>query len=75
MKIRDNTDELTRAYRALQEDEGKIEHTSVRDRMEASLPKTQGYSLNESHRDSYSTDKEVKHHQEVEMTEAYMESI
>ena len=75
MKIRDNTDELNRAYKALREEEAKIEQTYVRDRMDASLHKTQGYSINESHKDSYSTDKEVKHHQEVEMTEAYMESI
>lgn len=75
VKIKDNTDELARAYRALREEEGKIEQTYVRDRMDASLHKTQGYSLGESHRDSYSTDHEVKHHQEVEMTEAYMQSI
>jgi hypothetical protein len=62
VKIKDNTDELTRAYRALREEEAKIEQTYVRDRMEASLHKTQEYSIKESHRDSYSTDKEVKHH-------------
>lgn len=75
VKIRDNTDELARAYRAIREEEGKIETTYVRDRMEASVHKTQGYSLNESHRESYSTEREFKHHQEVETTEAYIMSI
>lgn len=75
MKIRDNTEELQRAYREIREEEGKIESTYVRDRMEASLHKNQGYSLNESHRQSYSTEREYKHHQEVEMTDSYLQSI
>ena len=62
VKIRDNTDELGRAYRALRDEEAKIESSYVKDRMEASAHKTLGYSINESHRESYSTEREYKHH-------------
>jgi hypothetical protein len=45
--------------------------------MEASINKTkEGYSLGESHRESYSTEKEYEHHPGmVEITKEYEDSI
>ena len=80
VKIRDNTEELRRAYIALRDEEAKIETAYVRDRMDDSLHKTQGYSLGESHRESYSTEREYKHHKQEHVVTAddnhqYMESV
>lgn len=52
------SNELVLAYKALNEEELKIETVYTRDRMEKSLNKTVGYSIHEENRESYSTEKE-----------------
>ncbi len=70
------SNELVLAYKALNEEELKIETVYTRDRMEKSLNKTVEYSIHEKHRESYSTEKEYQHHQhENEMSDSYMDSI
>jgi len=76
VKIKDMSNELVNAYRALNEEELKIETVYTRDRMDKSLHKTVGYSIHETNKESYSTEKEFSHHQhENEMTDSYMDSI
>lgn len=58
VKIKDMSNELVLAYRALNEEEFKIETVYSRDRMDKSLNKTVGYSIHEEHKESYSTEKE-----------------
>lgn len=58
VKIKDMSNELVLAYKALNEEELKIETVYTRDRMEKSLNKTVEYSIHEKHRESYSTEKE-----------------
>jgi hypothetical protein len=80
VRIKDISDELIRAYRALNEEEVKIEtqYTLAGGRMDKSLNKTVNYSIHEQHqaKESYSTEKEYQNHQqENEMTDSYMASI
>ena len=58
VKIKDMSNDLVNNYRALNEEELKIETVYTRDRMEKSLNKTVGYSIHEENRESYSTEKE-----------------
>jgi hypothetical protein len=58
VNIKDMSKKLVIAYKALNEEELKIETAYTRDRMEKSLNKTVSYSIHEEHRESYSTEKE-----------------
>ena len=52
------SNKLVVAYKALNEEELKIETAYTRYRMDKSLNKTVSYSIHEEHRESYSTEKE-----------------
>ena len=62
VKIKDMSNDLVNNYRALNEEELKIETVYTRERMEKSLNKTVGYSIHETNKESYSTEKEYVHH-------------
>ncbi|TNV86558.1 hypothetical protein FGO68_gene998 [Halteria grandinella] len=74
VKVKDISDELVRAYHALNEEEAKIETQYAQQLMDNSLQRTQQYSLIEENKQSYSTEKEAKQY-EAEEQESYMESI
>ena len=62
VKIKDMSNDLVNNYRALNEEELKIETVYTRERMDKSLNKTVGYSIHETNKESYSTEKEYVHH-------------
>ena len=62
VKIKDMSNDLVNNYRALNEEELKIETVYTRERIDKSLNKTVGYSIHETNKESYSTEKEYVHH-------------
>lgn len=76
VKIKDISDELVRAYHALNEEEFKIEQQYAQQQEEHSMRRSQQYSLIEENKHSYSTEKEVlQYARDHEQSDTYLESI